>query len=111
MPLYEVIALDWSEPNVIASFTDREAADDHAERMDGAALRCYVREVPEPLTDLATVTTIAEFFAEYDKRVATVPEFAERCGWMRPVLASNARHDPEGFVRVIVEFFAEKGLA
>jgi hypothetical protein len=49
---YEVIALDWQKPNdVVASFEDRGSADRYAERMDGLALRCYVREavhVTEP---------------------------------------------------------------
>ena len=50
MSTYEVIAWDWSEPNVIATFEDRDAAEEFADRMDGLALRCYVREAePEPI--------------------------------------------------------------
>lgn len=48
MSRFEVIAWDWSEPNVIATFADRDAAEEFAEQMDGLALRCYVREV-EPV--------------------------------------------------------------
>lgn len=43
-PVFEVVVWDWRPPdNVIATFTDRESAKAHADRMDGLALRCYVR--------------------------------------------------------------------
>jgi hypothetical protein len=39
---YDVIAIDWSKPNVIATFHDRGAADRYAEAMDSSGLRCIV---------------------------------------------------------------------
>lgn len=42
--LYEVIAIDWAEPNVIATFEDEGAARRYAATMDSAALRCTVRD-------------------------------------------------------------------
>ena len=48
---YEVIALDWQQPNVIATFTDRGAADRYAEAMDSSALRCYVRDTTPVVTE------------------------------------------------------------
>ena len=50
---YEVVAHDWAEPNVIATFDTEDAARRWADRMDGLALRCYVRPAHEPQPKLA----------------------------------------------------------
>ena len=106
--IYEVIAIDWEEPNVIGTFTDPDAADRFAEAMDSSALRCYVRPAgtPEPTEHKPTEKeTIAEFFTEFDRRVAADPTV--RFAALRPVLEQAAAGDPRGFVKTIAEFFAE----
>lgn len=40
-----VIAIDWSQPNVISEWDDEQKAKDAADRLDGLALRCIA--VPE----------------------------------------------------------------
>lgn len=48
MQVFQVIAADWSLPNVIGETTDKKEARAFAAAMDGLALRCYVREVEYP---------------------------------------------------------------
>ena len=60
MSAYEVVAADWREPNVIATYYDRAEAERYADRMDGLALRCYVREIDD---DIAEGRSLAELNA------------------------------------------------
>lgn len=43
-----VIAIDWSKPNVIATFGNRAAAERYREAMDGVGLRCIVQTARKP---------------------------------------------------------------
>lgn len=60
MSAYEVVAADWHEPNVLETFYDRAQAERYADRMDGASLRCYVREIDE---DVAAGRSLVEIDA------------------------------------------------
>ena len=65
MSAYEVIAADWRKPKVVRTLYSRAEADRHADRVDGLALRCYVREVDE---DVAQGRSIVEQDAREGER-------------------------------------------